>query len=304
MKINKLTGFLIIGVFLINMCSSAQRCPPLGGGLIDREAEGRRDFFERTKKKKIWEDKLKINIDDFKYDKKILVDVLTRISNIDLCDGMRLYFALSDKKVGEFKKNKLYLVFVPTIETGEQDDRRDYISRDSEDSMYIALEDTIISAESGNRQYVYKSIAKYLNKILTVEDMFEKTYKIPLKETHSLWFSKEVLFDSRRSLLNILQNRACNYIEVGIDFASWNINTRYDEYSFKTDILFELIEAGGKSDYLTTVIPEAKADLAKLDEKLNDSKGNKIMEENKIDLFIQNRYGDTAIPCPPAKCPD
>jgi hypothetical protein len=311
---------LLLALFLFHSRASVKAqsntslldCPTVSVPISDREAEGRRDFFERVKNNKVLS-ALGITVNDFEYEASLVKDILLNFAGKGY-DGVRIYFALNGDEdfEPEFLKNKLYLVLVPTKPSKDSDDDtpRQKKSIDDESMMYVTGEKSIIKVKTpDDKKFVRSSIDRFLTKCTAIEDKFKEiTNGIPLLETHSLWYKKEVLFDKTTNinLLSLLNNTDCHIEKVRFDFASWSIDTENDgKYSFKNDVLFELV-TGETSKYLISIKPEAQRTLIQLEEKLKNI--DKSSDEyrkvlTKIKLLIKDSYTNTAVPCPPAKCP-
>ena len=134
-----------------------------------------------------------------------LINILQSFkNNPNNYDGVRVYFALSDNRPQTgFDLNTLYLVFVPTMPTTLTDINTDIISDDYETNSFIISINAGATSNSYNfahvdlntDRYVKKWINRYVNKAVPrIEFAYRNNYDIKIDETHSLWYSKRVMF--------------------------------------------------------------------------------------------------------------
>ena len=125
-----------------------------------------------------------------------------------------------------------------------------------------------------------------------IESYFIKNYSINLKESHSIWYSKKVLFEGSESLLAYIQKETAIQ-KIKIDLASWALFAADPRLSFKLDLLFEFPDLPANQKFASAAIPEIKQTIQLRNANLNDTA--------KALLIAQ--YANTGLPCPPAKCP-
>lgn len=264
-------------------------CTPPLGHLDSRIAENRINFF-RDNKKDFIEKRYNVKADDISVDKQTMINFLKEIKEGH--DGLRIYFALIPESSGYYTKKQFTLIFIPTShsEDDDEDDNTKKVSNDDEKNIYLVSDGKFISIDKNHpfRNWINKHINRAAPKI---ESEISRKFSRRYRETHSLWFSKELLFDDEHSLLSFLLK--CNLVtEVKIDFASWIIEPGNTQYAYKTDIIFELNIEGNKSIFSTLGAIEIKNNF---EEKIAP-----FIEAEKLN---KSGYTDTGLPCPPNQCP-
>jgi hypothetical protein len=311
---------LLISCFAIALqYNCLSQCPGLNSPLSSYEGDGRRDFFTRIKFKEILQ-KLPapIHAEDFKITAQNMHTVLSAFAAPNKnYDGVRIYFIVSNKNVPNmYDKNTIYLVFVPTTDGQTTDDDGEEISDDDYSNAYVITKNGIpkpVDLSDAANKYILNWMNRFQNQLIhRINAKFKNRFGIELSETLSLWFNKSVLFSSRdeKDLLANLNNKDCNIISVNIDFASWNVNADEPDFSFKNDLLFEIVKANNTSDYFTLGTPEINLykkklieDQSKLNKDLPSYEDDYKKLQKEIDILSGQEYTDTGNPCPAKKCP-
>jgi hypothetical protein len=298
----------------------ADKCPSPSSPLPKPKALARIAFFNNIKNNQILgKGHMGVNINNFSCNLSSLQDALKSFAvkndkGVYKYDGVRFYFALSDAKAsGEFTRNTLYLILVPTVVSELRGtDEKEIMSDDDESNAYI-ITNTGVLKHINLTDVVYITwMNRYTNKIIPrIENVFDKRYDIKFQETHSIWYDKSVLFNGDGSILNLLNNASCMIEELKVDFASWTTDEDDIKFTFKTDLLFEIKQRDKAGQIRTSYFTLAKFEIDKKIEELetdyanekdkNSQQAKEIKKE--IDEIKSGDYADTGLPCPPNKCP-
>lgn len=284
----------------------AEDCPILDGRLDEIEARSRRNFFDSIKRQKVLTN---FNTTDLEFNADAVVELLTKFASNKDYDGVRAYFAIGVAQdiPADFTANRFYLVLIPTKYSDDRDETDTYSDDDRSNAHITNDKGQFIKIDNTNRVFVINSINRYLTKAVpAIQTYFQKNYGVTFQETHNLWYDKKVLFSGGRDLLSTLKNETCKIKKVKFDFASWTIHVPDARFSLKMDLLFELLKEGETSGgYFTSL---TKAQLKKKRELESEFLSEGISKEKmqilayQLEAFLAE-FADTAVPCPPAKCP-
>lgn len=283
---------------------AVKKCDSTISKIPDDLAEARISCF-KVYKKDVFKNRkvdclpITIEISDFK---ELLLNIRSKyddptIPEKDKYDGVRIYFAVSEKKTdnpgqqGSFN-GKLTLVLVPTINTFLKDENDNDISDDDDKNIYV-LKDGKFDGPKKFDASIAKTLKRYERFASIIKTKLLKQYQINLDETQSLWFSKEVLFVKGNDGDDILSyiKKCVDIDKIEINFGSWTFEADHQDLIYKTDLLFRfLYKPGAIGQYFSL----GGVEIIK----------NHKAADKKFDLTtLEVNYTDTGLPCPPNKCP-
>jgi len=159
--------------------------------------------------------------------------------------------------------------------------------------------------KAGAHKFIRKWITHYQNITNRIKNGFDGL-NIKFVEAKSLWYSSEILFQRTPRGLDLLSylKANTNITSIKVHFASFGLEPENLDYRYEMDLIFQFYEgSGAPSSYLTLATPEIKKYIQLLKKEL-PTKDKETQEKMQKDIQALSQYADTAIPCPPAKCPN
>ena len=198
---------------------------------------------------------------------------------------------------------------VPTKVAGDEYDEDGYRFSEDDSAHAIIFDDDELKfvdiRKAGAHKFIRKWITHYQNITNRIKNGFDGL-NIKFVEAKSLWYSSEILFQRTPRGLDLLSylKANTNITSIKVHFASFGLEPENLDYRYEMDLIFQFYEgSGAPSSYLTLATPEIKKYIQLLKKEL-PTKDKETQEKMQKDIQALSQYADTAIPCPPAKCPN